>query len=103
MTALGCAFHSRRMRRLVVIAILLALPACGVDRGAARRAFVSSLVGRPEASAVQALGIPDRTYEAGGVKFLAYNDRRLVAVPGRATIIGGCETTLALADGRVQS
>ncbi len=90
------------MRRLAVLALILALPACGPDLGTARRAFVASLVGRPEASAVQALGIPDRTYEAGGVEFLAYDERRLAAIPG-GTFVGGCETTLAVTDGRVQS
>ena len=90
------------MRRLAVLALILALPACGPDRGAERRAFLASLVGRPEASAVQALGIPDRTYETGGVRFLAYDERRLAAVPG-GTLVGDCEMTLVVAGGRVQS
>jgi len=96
------ASHSRRMRRLAVLALVLAVPACGPNRGAERRAFLASLVGRPEASAVQALGVPDRTYETGGVRFLAYDERRFEAIPG-GTFLGGCEMTLAVAGGRVQS
>ncbi len=90
------------MRRLAVLVLVLALPACGPNRGVQQRAFLASLVGRPEASAVQALGIPDRTYEAGGFRFLAYNERRLEPGPG-GTVVGGCELTLAVAGGRVQS
>ena len=90
------------MRRLALLALVMALPACGPDRGVQQRAFLASLVGRPEASAVQALGIPDRTYEAGGVRFLAYDDRRFEASPS-GTSIDGCEMTLALARGVVQS
>ncbi len=90
------------MRRLAVLALVLALPACGPDRGAEQRAFLASLAGRPELSAVQALGAPDRTYEVGGVRFLVYDRRRVVATPG-GPFVGGCELTLTAAGGSVQS
>ncbi|MBV9749209.1 MAG: hypothetical protein JO157_10370 [Acetobacteraceae bacterium] len=90
------------MRRLAVLALVLALSACGPDRGAEQRAFLASLVGRPESSAVQALGVPDRTYEASGVRFLAYDQQRVVAARG-GPFVGGCELTLTVAGDRVQS
>lgn len=109
------------MRKIVLLA--LALAAC-VNYGAQRRAFLTSLIGQPEAAAVQALGVPTRTYETGGVKFLAYDERRLDVIPGGPFFGGygvwgagfggfydfptevierGCETTLEVANGRVRS
>jgi hypothetical protein len=88
------------MRRIAVLLLALALPACA-DRGAQRRAFLTALVGQSEAGAVQRLGIPDRTYETGGVKFLAYDEGRVAVASGGS--LPGCEMTLAVAGDRVQS
>lgn len=44
---------------------------------------LSTFVGRPEADLVAELGVPVRTYEAeDGRKFLQFESRRLVALPG---------------------
>lgn len=100
----------------------LALAGCG-DGGAARRAYLDSLVGRPEQEVVRQFGVPLRTYETGGRKFLAYDDRRLDIIPDPFLVHGfggpafgyfysgypplvverGCETTFEVAGGRVQS
>ena len=87
-----------------------------------RPAFLSTLVGQPEAEVVRRLGVPSRTYEAGGRKFLAYVERRTDATPGGPFFGGfgyfgsgfgyygafppqvierGCETTFEVAEGRV--
>ena len=58
----------------------LLLAACG-DGGAARRAYLASLIGQNETDLVRQLGVPTRTYEAGGRKFLAYDQRRLDVIP----------------------
>ena len=51
---------------------------------------------------IQELGMPARVYETGGVRFLAYEQGRLVTVPG-GRAYGGCRMTLMVANGRVQS
>jgi len=104
-------------------AILLTLPAwlagCS-DQLAARQAYLSSLVGQPEASLVQQMGVPARSYEVGGAKFLAYDEQRVDVVPSFPSYgpffngwYGGgfppqvierrCETTFEVTDGTVRS
>jgi len=99
------------MRKLAVLA--LALSACAADPGAQRRAFLASLIGQPEAAAVRALGVPSQTYQAGGSRFLSYTERGSRVIPGGPAggygtvspevVEIGCETTLEVAGGIVQS
>ena len=85
---------------------------------------LASLVGQPETEVVRQLGVPTRSYETGGRKFIAYDERRTELIP-QAPFIGGfgyfgygyggfgglpaqliergCETTLEVAGGRVVS
>ena len=110
------------MRRLIPILALIALAAC-TDGGAARRAFLSSLVGQPETEMVRLFGVPARTYEAGGHRFATYDERRLDIVSGPffgfgvgywrgsgifyadpvppAVIETGCETTFEIDRGTI--
>jgi hypothetical protein len=90
------------------------------DQLAARQAYFGSLVGQPEAALVQQMGVPARSYEVGGAKFLAYDERRIDVVPGFPSYspfftgwYGGgfptqvvnlrCETTLEVSGGTVRS
>ena len=115
-----------RMRLRAVI-VLLPLAAAACATGPDRRVVLASLVGQPEAEAVRQLGVPTRTYETGGRKFIAYDDRRADLLPGTPFLGGyggfgyigagygyfggfppqvierGCETTLEVASGRVVS
>lgn len=116
--------HLAGMRIVLVMALALTLSACATP-GLQRRAFLSSMIGQPETVAVQAMGVPNRTYETGGVKFLAYDQRQVEAIP-TAPYYGGfgwwgpgwggfyqpsppllverqCETTLQIVNHRVQS
>ena len=118
------------MRRLLALAALAALAACAPTR-AERLAALNRFVGEPEAAIVQAFGVPHRTYETGGIRFLAYDERRLAYAPGYVSVapIGGvwhhgfgpgwygygyaafpppmierlCETTFEVAQGRVRA
>ncbi len=68
------------MRRLGSVTLCCAaLAACAL--GPSRRQVLSQYVGASETALVQALGVPTRTYETGGIKFLAYEDRSVDVVP----------------------
>lgn len=108
------------MRRVVlVLAILLA--GC-VNRLAQRQAYLARFVGKPEAFLVQHMGVPSRSFEAGGVRYLAYTESRIDIIPGWTPHYLGppywgwygggfppqvvnmvCEMTFAVRDGTVRS
>lgn len=56
----------------VLCAALLAACAPAFDRPA----FLASLVGQPDTEVVRRLGVPSRTYDADGHRFLAYAEHR---------------------------
>lgn len=68
--------------RAAVIALLgtLAIAGCGYDP-AVRTARLQPFIGQPVAVLVASLGVPTRTYETGGVQFLAYLERRVDYLP----------------------
>lgn len=68
------------MRRAVVLGVAVLMAACTNDL-AARQAALGRLVGQPESVLVQQMGVPNRTYETGGVKYLAYDEGQLDIVP----------------------
>ena len=68
------------MRRPVLPILALLVTGC-VDQLAQRQAFLTQFVGHPDSDLVQQLGVPSRTYETGGVKYLAYDESRVELVP----------------------
>jgi hypothetical protein len=52
------------------------------DGDAAKRAQLNSLIGHPESDVVRVLGVPTRTNDSDGRRFLAYDSRRLDILPG---------------------
>ena len=111
------------MTRRVLVLLMVVLSGCAMRPD--RRALLAPLVGATEAELVQRMGVPSRTIETGGIKFLAYTERRVDIVPGMAPFpawgpgyygyyggYGGfppevversCETTFELVGGRVRS
>ncbi len=106
--------------RIAVLALLLLTAACttGVDR----RTFLNTLIGAPETEVVRQMGVPSRTYETGGHKYLAYSEQRADYIAGGPFLFGAgfyygprfgyaafppqviervCETTFDIAEGRV--
>jgi hypothetical protein len=69
------------MRRFVLLAAVGLIAGC-VNQVAVRQAQLAQWVGRPEVELVQAMGVPTRTYETGGMKFLSYQEQRVEIVPG---------------------
>lgn len=105
------------MQRLMIPTVLAAFLA-GCAPAFDRPAFLATLVGQPEAAVVRQLGVPSRTYETNGRKFLAYSERRVEVVPvglgygygyfgpsfgysPSQIIERACETTFEVGDGRV--
>ena len=62
------------MKKLSVI--LLALGAAGCAAPIDRAPYLNSLVGQPETEIVRRLGVPSRTYDTDGHRFLAYRQQR---------------------------
>lgn len=109
----------------MLLCLIAALVAGCVNQLAQREARLNLFIGQPESMLVQALGVPDKSIETGGVKYLAYNERRLDVIPGSPSYFPGmwpygwygpygpsippqvinleCETTFAVTGGIVRS
>lgn len=107
------------MRRNTLLLLAGLLAGC-VNQLAVRQAQLSQLIGQPEAALIQQIGVPDKTYEVGGLKYLAYVEQRVDIMPGYPSYTpyfsgwygGGfppqvinlvCETTFQVSEGKVKS
>ena len=79
------------MNRILVTVLTLLLAGCATTAGYEK--LLDSWVGAEEVDLVRSWGPPQRAYETGGRKFLAYSERRNVHYPGRppayiTTVVG---------------
>jgi hypothetical protein len=103
-----------------ILLMLSGMVAGCANQLAVRQAYLSQFIGQPEVALVQQIGVPTRTFESAGIRFLAYDERRFDIVPAFPTYspffmgwYGGgsppqvvewqCETTFAVKDGTVAS
>ena len=114
------------MRRAACLALVIVLGACTDQALMQRRAYLASFVGQSEVALVRALGVPTRSVDIKGEKFLAYDDRHLEVLPGfyggppwwgpgwspgwgpwgwgpPIVVARGCETTFDVSGGKVVS
>lgn len=116
-----------RYMRLVAPLLVVFLAGC-VNTLAQRQAQLAPLIGQPEQALVQAMGVPSRSYEVNGTKYLAYDQRSTEFLPGYVPVYGAwgpgaygwygtgygvgfppefvdllCETTFVVAGGVVRS
>jgi hypothetical protein len=110
------------MRRTLPLLLTLLVAACA--QGPTLQQRLSTFIDRSEADLVAELGVPVRTHEAEGRRFLQYEQRRTVAftepgfhrpyfgpwgprwgyVPAPPSYaVLGCDITFALRQGRVES
>ncbi len=108
------------MRRVLLAAVLVLLAGCTF--GPSRQEVMSQFIGADEGTLVAAMGVPNRTYTVGQVKFLAYVQQRTEVIPSAPApiwgygwgpgwyspfppqvITWGCETTFQIYQGRVAS
>lgn len=107
-----------RLLLLPALLLPLLLAACANEPPIEVR--LQPFVGKTEAELVQALGIPNATYEAGGDRFLQYEERTSTVYPGDPfwggfgyrrfgapiatpplVIVRNCSVTFLLRQGRV--
>lgn len=104
------------MRRLLP---LMLLAGCAIGPNLESRLAAS--IGQSELQLVEGFGVPNRTYETGGLRFLQYEERRQVmhqldpywgypygrfapySVAGPVLLTRSCDITFILKEGRVQS
>ena len=100
------------MRSIIIVAVTLCLVGCVLPTRAAFDAQMSVFIGQPEVDVIMALGVPTRSAEAGGLRFIEYDRRRVVSWPGSNWYWGSpyfvdyvetleCRLTFTLRDGRV--
>lgn len=71
------------MRRVFpVLGCLLLLSGCATGLSRQHAMFLNSLVGESETDLVRQIGVPNRTFEVGGHRFLAYDRSRTDVIPG---------------------
>ena len=107
------------MRRSA-LACSLALAGAGCATGPTLEQRLSPFVGRSEGDLVAELGVPERTYEVEGRKFLTFEERRSYIVAGDPYLYRGysrfgpyfsppgyvtraCDITFTLRGGRAES
>jgi hypothetical protein len=116
--------HLLRMQPLARAALLLPLIAAACAQGPTMEQRLSTFVNRSEGELVAELGVPVRTYDVEGRRFLQYEQRRTIAYsePGyyrpwfgpwgpqmgywpapTSYAVVGCDITFALRNGRVES
>ena len=69
------------LARRAAATLLLCVAACG-NRLAERQAALAPLVGGSETDLVRALGVPTRSFDSVGHRFLAFVDTRAAVIPG---------------------
>jgi hypothetical protein len=102
--------------RTFIAFLCAALLAACTDGRAERMAAMNQFVGQPEQTLLLKLGVPTRSYDAGGMRFLAYDERRTEVIPPPPTfgpwwwapqpaqvVERWCETTFQVANGVVRS
>ncbi|MBS0562767.1 MAG: hypothetical protein JSR21_22175 [Proteobacteria bacterium] len=71
-------------RFLPVAAAALALPwaLSGCATGPTRAQAMQTYIGQPVTVLIAGMGVPNRTFDANGVRFLAYDEQQIDVVPG---------------------
>jgi hypothetical protein len=108
------------MRGAGLLLLLACTAACAI--GPSRQQLLAPLIGVSETELVQRMGVPTRSFETGGIRFLAYDERHVDVIPGVGpfpgwgpwyygyggglppeVVVRSCETTFEIAGGRVRS
>lgn len=104
------------VRWMFCLVLVAACAGCARQGPSALEVKLASMVGESEADVVREFGVPNRTFETGGDRFIAYIERRQDVVPSGGpwgppwwgwsnsqVITRSCEITFEIAAGRVKS
>jgi hypothetical protein len=69
------------MKKFTILAGVLGVAACAYPNPQ-HVAALNALIGHSETDLIRAEGVPTRTYESGGDKFLAFSRSRIDTIPG---------------------
>ncbi len=69
------------MRKLMALAAIALLAGCAYPNPQHVQAL-NGLIGKTETDLLRSYGVPNRTYDAAGHKFLAYSRNRIDSIPG---------------------
>ncbi len=72
---------NKRMRKTLFLAGILALAGCAYPNPQ-HVAQLNALVGKSETDLIRTYGVPNRVYDSGGNRFLAYDRSRIETIPG---------------------
>ncbi|WP_143020995.1 hypothetical protein [Belnapia rosea] len=106
------------MRRLLPLLLL-----AGCATGPSLETRLAATIGQSELQVVETFGVPNRTYDTGGLRFLQYEERRQVlhqldpywgwgypygrfapySLAGPVLMTRSCDITFTLKEGRVQA
>ena len=76
------------MRRLVVLTGVLGLAGCAYPNPQHVKEL-NALVGKPEPELLRSYGVPTRTYDTSGLRFVSYQMTRIDSFPGDGFGYGG--------------
>ena len=76
------------MRRFFVFSALLGLAGCAYPNPQHVREL-NALVGKPEPDLLRSYGVPTRTYDTSGLRFVSYQMSRIETLPGDGFGYGG--------------
>ncbi len=76
------------MRRFFVVSALLGLASCAYPNPQHLREL-NALVGKTEPDLLRSYGVPTRTYDTSGLRFVSYQMSRIESVPGDGFGYGG--------------
>jgi hypothetical protein len=71
----------KQIFQAVAVVCVLALGACAYPNPEHVSAL-NQLIGKSETQLVQAMGVPSRSYDSGGHRFLAFSKSRIDTIPG---------------------
>ena len=76
------------MRKLLALAGVALLAGCAYPNPQHVQAL-NALIGKSETDLLRSYGVPNRTYDSAGHKFLAYSRNRIESIPGDGFGYGG--------------
>lgn len=86
----------KQMKFLFILFLTLILSACATATPDKYRAKLQNFIDKPESELIEKLGVPSKTYESGGNKYLTYASSRYILLDRDFGITMTCTTTFTI-------